>query len=456
MRAKKSQKKGLKFTVMVCGPGGSGKSTFINTLCGRDVISELDRKIIDPAEAHKDREMELVTVTEDLPDDLNGVLSLRLLDTPGFGDALDNQEMMKYLSNYVDSAFDEVLAEESRIRRNRKFTDNRVHALVYFIVPTGHGLRELDIEFMKLMGTRVNIIPVIGKADSMTQDELLENKRLVMADIDHHNIPVYQFPSDSDEEDSDEEEDEEEEKTQQQMKRRSKVINNTDADNFNQSLRSMLPFAIIGGTELVTLNGRPTLARQYPWGAVAVDDPKASDFATLRDVLLATHLYDLKETTHDYLYESYRTEKLSRDIHPSENNAAADSTVDSSHTNTGGNVGLGVSSPIPGSPAPDTNSTTTNDQNASYVVREEHLRKEEEKLKSIEMRVQEEISRKRQEMAERERELRSLEQRLKQEELDIERTNSPSISSTKGFNNNMSTDSLSGRFNSTNSVHATE
>ena len=38
----------------------------------------------------------------------------------------------------------------------------RVHACLYFIAPNGHKLKELDIEFMKRLCNKVNIIPVIG------------------------------------------------------------------------------------------------------------------------------------------------------------------------------------------------------------------------------------------------------------------------------------------------------
>lgn len=397
---------------MVCGPGGSGKTTFINTLCGRDVVSELSEKVQDPVEAHIDPELEIVSITEDIPDEHNGVLSLRLLDTPGFGDALDCRRMLDKVSDYVNTTFDEVLAEESRIRRNRRFTDNRVHVLLYFIVPTGHGLRELDIEFMKLMGRRVNIIPVLSKADSLTEEELTHNKRLVMEDIDYHNIPIYHFPSDSDSE-------------------------SDSSTTNNQSLRSLLPFAVIGGTDLVHLNGRPTLARQYPWGAVACDDPRVSDFAALRDVLLITHLHDLKETTHDFLYESYRTEKLSRDI----------------HSNPASAPGSPAPVPAPAAQEQSANGGAAAD-NASYVAREEQLRREEEKLKSIELRVQEEIARKRQELIERERELRTLETRLRQEELEMGRSSSAASSvhtaNGNGFEPSKSMDSLNNRPTSIN------
>ena len=40
---------------------------------------------------------------------------------------------------YLERLYDDILAEESRIKRNPRFRDNRVHALLYFISPTGHA-----------------------------------------------------------------------------------------------------------------------------------------------------------------------------------------------------------------------------------------------------------------------------------------------------------------------------
>lgn len=40
---------------------------------------------------------------------------------------------------YLERQYDDILAEESRIKRNPRFRDNRIHAMLYFITPTGHG-----------------------------------------------------------------------------------------------------------------------------------------------------------------------------------------------------------------------------------------------------------------------------------------------------------------------------
>ncbi|MCJ1263620.1 hypothetical protein MMC22_003490 [Lobaria immixta] len=64
-------------------------------------------------------------------------------------------------------------------------------------------LRKLDIELMKRLSPRVNVIPVSGKADSLTPTELAESTKLVMEDIEHYRIPVYNYPYDIKEDDED-------------------------------------------------------------------------------------------------------------------------------------------------------------------------------------------------------------------------------------------------------------
>lgn len=128
----------------------------------------------------------------------------------------------------------------------------------------------------------------------MTHTERAAFKKRVMEDIEHYGIPVYNFPFDHEEDDEE-----------------------TIQDN--SELRGLMPFAIVGSDEEVVINGEPVRARTYPWGIVEVDNPKHSDFSRLRSALLSTHLTDLKEITHDFLYENYRTEKV---ISPSDLPAA--------------------------------------------------------------------------------------------------------------------------------------
>lgn len=282
---RKNVKKGLQFTIMVVGASGLGKSTLINTICGTTVIPKKDLSNVE--HAHLEKTINITPITIDMDED--GLkLSLTVVDTPGFGDNIENEKSFDDILDYIELQYDSILAEESRIKRNPKFLDNRVHAVLYFITPTGHSLREMDIKFMQKLGPRVNIIPVVAKSDSMAPAELALFKKRVMEDIAHHSIPIYNFPVD-DAEDDDETIEE------------------------NAELRALLPFSVVGSEDEVMINGRRIRCRQYPWGVVDVDNTKHCDFSKLRYMLLSSHLQDLKDITHDFLYEQYRTETLSKD-----------------------------------------------------------------------------------------------------------------------------------------------
>ncbi|GEM10591.1 GTP binding protein [Rhodotorula toruloides] len=339
--------KGVQLTIMVVGQSGTGRTTFVNTLCEQPLIEH--QQPVAPEEAHLESGIRINPVQVELDED--GVrVSLTVVDTPGFGDQIDNEFTFNEIMGYLERQYDDILAEESRIKRNPRFRDNRVHALLYFITPTGHALRELDIELMRRLAPRVNVIPVIGKADSLTPSELHDFKRRVMEDIEYYSIPIYNFPYDAEEDDE-------------------------DTIQENSELRALMPFAIVGSEEEVEVNGQPVRARRYPWGIVEVDNPQHSDFQRLRTALLQTHLHDVKEIT------------LSRSL-------VGDSM--------GGGYGAGQ----------DASVNAEDLATQSVRIKEEQLKREEDKLRELELRTQRELAERRQELLAKEELLRSLEARL--------------------------------------------
>ncbi|KAF8629853.1 hypothetical protein AX15_003215 [Amanita polypyramis BW_CC] len=348
---RRNKVKGVQFTVMVVGASGSGRTTFVNTLCEAPI---LDHKASDdPDKAHLEDSVSIKPVTVELEED--GLrISLTIVDTPGFGDNIDNRNTFQEIVDYLERQFDDILAEQSRIKRNPRFVDNRAHALLYFIPPGGHALREIDIELMRQLSPRVNVIPVIGKADSLTPTELRAFKQRIVEDIEYYQIPIYDFPYDP--------EDDDEETIQE-----------------NLELRALLPFSVIGSEEMVEKNGRKIRGRAYPWGIAEVDNPEHSDFVRLKRAILGSHLGDLKSLTEDVLYETYRTEKLSRATHFD----VRDSILHPEELAT-----------------------------QSVRIKEEQLRREEEKLREIELRMQREMHERQQELSAKEQSLRILEGRL--------------------------------------------
>lgn len=74
--------------------------------------------------------------------------------------------------------YEEYLNAESRVNRKVQH-DSRVHCCLYFLESNSHGMTPLDVEFMQRLHDKVNIIPIISKADTMTPDEVTEYKKQV-------------------------------------------------------------------------------------------------------------------------------------------------------------------------------------------------------------------------------------------------------------------------------------
>uniref|UniRef100_A0AAY5KKJ1 Septin-type G domain-containing protein n=1 Tax=Esox lucius TaxID=8010 RepID=A0AAY5KKJ1_ESOLU len=283
-----SVKKGFEFTLMVIGESGLGKSTLVNSLFLTDLYK--DRKVLN-AEGRLSQTVGITQKTVCIEE--KGVkLKLNLVDTQGYGDTLNNQYSYKGISDYIDCQFEQYRKEEVGLER-RHIRDNRVHCCLYFISPFGHGLRPLDVECMQALQDKVNIIPVLAKADCLTRDEVNKKKNRILSEIDEYMLKIYQFP--------DCESDEDEEFRRQDIE-----------------IKKSVPFAVIGSNKVVDINGRKVRVRVYPWGVVEVENPDHSDFVHLRNMLVRTHMQDLKDMTHDTHYERYRSQWLYKHQHTDE------------------------------------------------------------------------------------------------------------------------------------------
>lgn len=79
----------------------------------------------------------------------------------------------------------------------------------------------------------------------------------------------------------------------------------------NQEIMSKVPFAVVGAnTDVVNAEGRQVRGRSYPWGVIEVDNEDHCDFVKLRQMLIRTHMEELKEHTNNSLYENWRSDRL--------------------------------------------------------------------------------------------------------------------------------------------------
>lgn len=112
-------------------------------------------------------------------------LNLSCVDTPGFGDEVNNDKCWDPVIEFIEQQFELYLNAESRVEygfgrkkiiksffshffccivslfrksvpdRPAKIPDTRVHCCLYFIAPSGHGLKPIDIEFMRRLHDKV-------------------------------------------------------------------------------------------------------------------------------------------------------------------------------------------------------------------------------------------------------------------------------------------------------------
>ncbi|KAF9573434.1 hypothetical protein EC968_008519 [Mortierella alpina] len=276
-------------------------------------------------------------------DEGNDKINLTLVDTPGFvgtDDVIDAHcdEILAYL----EYQFDLTLAEERKVRRNPKATDNQIHACLYFLDHSGTpGLSAADIRILKRLGTRVNLIPVISRADTLTRTQTKKMKQAILKDAAQNQINFFQFlspklaqrllaqqqgdgehhrkrasrqgPGDDEEAEelggNDEDEDEEEEEDDEDE-------DDWDPETLEEKarLQSLMPFTVIAqeedGVEIRDRDGKLIQGREFPWGVLNCMDSQHCDLNGLRSALLSSHRQELKEITYGYFYEKYRTEKL--------------------------------------------------------------------------------------------------------------------------------------------------
>uniref|UniRef100_A0A673B7Y6 Septin n=1 Tax=Sphaeramia orbicularis TaxID=375764 RepID=A0A673B7Y6_9TELE len=269
----KSICQGFCFNILCIGETGIGKSTLMDTLFNTNFENF--------ESSHFEPQVKLRAQTYDLQES-NVRLRLTVVNTVGFGDQMNKQESYQPVVDYIDRQFESYLQEELKIKRSlHNYHDSRVHACLYFISPSGHSLKSLDLVTMKKLDSKVNIIPVIAKADTISKSELHKFKIKIMSELVSNGVQIYQFPLDDE-----------------------------TVAKVNTSMNGHLPFAVVGSTEEVSVGNKMVKARQYPWGIVQVENENHCDFMKLREMLICVNMEDLREQTHTRHYELYRRCKL--------------------------------------------------------------------------------------------------------------------------------------------------
>ncbi|EFP74246.2 uncharacterized protein PGTG_00202 [Puccinia graminis f. sp. tritici CRL 75-36-700-3] len=331
------------FNLIVLGAKSTGKSTFVHTLIG-SLTPSLPTQDDPPAIS--------VTSTSSLSERLTSIVTLsgekvmfNVIDTPG----LDIQ------SNDIESKFDDSLQIERQVHRNpTRLGDGHVHVSIYFIDPstiTQRGapigsadnhldltatkptngqelhMSAIDLRQLKRLSRRCNIMPVIGRADELTEAQLINIKNVVQTDMKSYGIDLGLFAvsePESDQEDTSSDHPEvttassnscksnEDDEARKKLPRRKSAAILTPRRPFSSIVDSlqdldgvcgMIPLSVIGAEVLpgksMDADDLERLNRINPLFSIPNDEEPSS-----------IHFKRLKEATRLEKYEKYRTEKL--------------------------------------------------------------------------------------------------------------------------------------------------
>ena len=129
--------------LVIIGQTGAGKSTLANVLIGENV--DCTNCTFSVCDGHD-------SCTKHTKYAVGQWLGLgqpfTVVDTPGFGDGVDNTDCWQPIIKHVDEQFNIFLEAETRVNRVT-IPDHRIHVCLYFIAPSGHGLKSIDVEFMR-------------------------------------------------------------------------------------------------------------------------------------------------------------------------------------------------------------------------------------------------------------------------------------------------------------------
>uniref|UniRef100_A0A7E4V6W6 Septin-type G domain-containing protein n=1 Tax=Panagrellus redivivus TaxID=6233 RepID=A0A7E4V6W6_PANRE len=268
------KKQGFQFNLLCVGTTGSGKTTLMESLFNM----KLELEPCDTELKSVELKSQVFEVEE------GGVkVKLRFVETAGFGGQASVEQSAKTIVDYLDEQYEAYLREELKVsRRLSQYNDTRIHACLYLISATGHGLLTRDLHTLRELSKRVNVIPIIARADTRCKDELVRFKKRVLEELRQNNIDYYTFPTDD-----------------EAIKKQNEVLN------------KLMPFAVVGSTDFVTKeDGSTVRARSYPWGIVEVENEEHCDFVRLREALLRLNVDSLRTRTHKILYEAYRQDRL--------------------------------------------------------------------------------------------------------------------------------------------------
>ncbi|KAJ1980839.1 hypothetical protein H4R34_002309 [Dimargaris verticillata] len=377
------------FNLMVVGPRGVGKTAFLHTLCNSLTTANttvLNRHrslrrssyvpdgafsptsptrpataepsptfpVADSLPAQTDKGSAQVFLGDEGPtqdvavhsftvDDFEQPLLLNLIDTPGWipdSNGESAAQVCDTIINFIEDQMDKRVVEEFKICRDKYAPNLIVHACLYFMDPLHHAFRATDLEIIKRLGTRVNLIPVVGKSDlvTLTQKLQFQSRFVEVMKANADQVALLDLPTHDSDASGASDSDAGSPTADAATGRDSIIIEPAEGEG-GSAQTLMMPFFLFShevpdaiSLDLMSTDAQKSnlpgvqqtaealrqvytenprfLGRCYAWGQIDCMNPAHCDFAILRAMLLESHRALLRQHTMTAIYEEYRYRQL--------------------------------------------------------------------------------------------------------------------------------------------------
>jgi len=216
-----------RFNFMVCGPTGSGKTSFAKGLIApfaedsfdwdmrenyvwdgveglqegveharadhNDDDDDEDDASERSAHAHDGKPTDKIRSSAPVfcrSGDDDSVLAITVTDTKGFGDGLNNENDFQPVLDHIEERHMMYLKSEV-FNHSSNICDPRIHAVFYCISP--HRTKYLDELFLQRLSDKVPVIPLVLKSDTMTEQERQEHLCDIKAMLEQGGIRIFDF-----------------------------------------------------------------------------------------------------------------------------------------------------------------------------------------------------------------------------------------------------------------------
>lgn len=364
--------------MLVVGARNSGKTSFLNFL--RKALTMPPHK--HPSRSPEElEELERQTsayegfTSQYLETEIDGErVGLTLWDSTGLERNIVDLQM-RAVTGFLESKFEETLAEEMKVVRSPGARDTHIHCTFLLLDPVhldeniaaaeriANGTpkatdvpvvgvldQNLDLQVLRTILGKTTIVPVISKADTITSAHMGYLRKAVWNSLKQANIDPLEILTLEDQEEytSSESADEEESvqgetaETPAEPTEKASESKEDQTDGPTESKSSEhpqesipqspshrsqhsvsaspvnphVPFSILSPDPHSLASGEEPVGRRFPWGFADPYDPEHCDFVRLKDSVFSEWRAELREASRVIWYERWRTNRLNRNGHP--------------------------------------------------------------------------------------------------------------------------------------------